>query len=107
MGWRHVLCAKAWSCACSWPRADGAPIALKRKCAQRSVDRKGGSSFFIVGRRAKLTLVPSDRYRSTRDSVCSVQGAGCEAEANESDRNREQSDKHHTSPLLPDSKIGI
>ena len=51
MGWRHFLSAKAWSCACNWPRAGGAaksdPITLKRKCAQRSLDRKGGSSFFI------------------------------------------------------------
>ena len=42
---------RAWSCACSWPRAGGAaksaPITLKRKCAQRSVDRKGGWSLFI------------------------------------------------------------
>src|SRR5262245_20551911 len=51
MGWRHFLSAKARSCPWSWPRAGGAaksaPITLKRKCAQRSVDRKGGGSFFI------------------------------------------------------------
>ena len=51
MGWRHFLAARAWSCACSWPRAGGAaksgPITLKRKCAQRSWDREVDDVFFI------------------------------------------------------------